>query len=349
MKKICIRRLALSVLLMFGHTALAAPDGASLYREHCAACHGLEGDGGVGVPLALPAFLGSVSDAYLAKTIRHGRPGRVMPAFRSLSEAQVDALVKHLRGWSPDEAPSFSADAIEGDVQHGRKLYAKHCAECHGAEGGGGDGTGVTFSRPRDLPIIAPALNNRGFLASASDAMIKRTLMEGREGTPMASFLEQGLSEQDIYDLVAYVRSFEQQPAPIKEPPPADKAVMRIESSYSLDDTVANVKQAAIGRNFRIIRVQHFDQGLAPEGEENEKRVIVYLCNFRMLSEALAIDPRIGLFLPCRVTVVERDGQVEVMSVNPKLLSQVFNNRELDEVCNRMTDLYRGILEEATL
>ena len=75
-------------------------------------------------------------------------------------------------------------------------------------EGEGGKGTGVTFSRRRDLPIIAPALNNPGFLAAASDEMIRHTLVYGREGTPMRSFLVQGLSEQDIDDLVSYVRSF---------------------------------------------------------------------------------------------------------------------------------------------
>ena len=45
------------------------------------------------------------------------------------------------------------------------------------AGSGGGKGTGVTFSRKRDLPVIAPALNNVGFLASASDNMIKDTIM----------------------------------------------------------------------------------------------------------------------------------------------------------------------------
>jgi cytochrome c oxidase cbb3-type subunit 3 len=46
----------------------------------------------------------------------------------------------------------------------------------------------VTFSRRRDLPFIAPTLNNAGFLATASDDMIRHTLRHGREGTPMRYF-----------------------------------------------------------------------------------------------------------------------------------------------------------------
>ena len=190
--------------------AVAAPDGSQLFRTHCAVCHGDKGDGGVGVPLALPAFLESVDDAFLHRTIRLGRPGRVMPAFTKLSDAQIEAIVSHIRGWSGKPAPEFSDAPVKGDPQKGKTLYASYCASCHGANGEGGKGTGVTFSRKRDLPIIAPALNNPGFLAAASDAMIQHTLLFGREGTPMRSFLVQGLTETDIDNLVSHVRSFAQ-------------------------------------------------------------------------------------------------------------------------------------------
>ena len=56
-----------------------------------------------------------------------------------------------------------------------------------------------------------------------------------------------------------------------------------------------------------------------------------------------------GLFLPCRVTVVETDQGVQVMSINPQNLSRLFNNNELDEACQKMHDLYAEIIEEATL
>lgn len=324
-----------------------APDGADLYSRHCAACHGIDGGGGVGVPLALPAFLNSVPDHYLETTIRRGRPGRVMPAFTQLSDAEVDAIVEHLRGWSEGVPPARDDTPVPGDRQRGAELYAEHCASCHGPEGGGGTGTGVTFSRPRDLPVIAPALNNPGFQAAASDQMIKATLMKGRPGTPMPSFIEQGLSEQDINDVVAFVRSLEPPEMPQQS---ADLEPTTVyESSYSLQETVANVKRAVVGRNFRVIREQFFDAGLVPEGQEDQRSVIIYFCNFNILNDALAVDPRVGLFLPCRVTVVEHEGKVKVMAINPKTLSKLFNNVELDRVCNEMDRVYESILEEATL
>src|SRR5574340_961448 len=178
--EIMLKRLLFAASLLAGlgiSSAMAAPDGAQLYGRNCAACHGENGNGGIGVPLALPSFQAGISDDYLRKTIHLGRPGRVMPAFPALEDAEVDAIVRYVRSWNRGISATYSAERVTGDPAHGRKLFAQYCAACHGAEGEGSKGTGVTFSRPRDLPIMAPALHNRGFLAAAPDAMIKATLM----------------------------------------------------------------------------------------------------------------------------------------------------------------------------
>lgn len=330
--------------------AHSAPDGAQLYLRHCAACHGANGNGGIGIPLALPSFLASVDDQFLRQTIRLGRPGRVMPAFPRLSDAQLDAIVGYIRGWSGKPAPVFPTAPVQGDPQHGKELYAVYCAECHGEMGEGGSGTGVTFSRRRDLPIIAPALNNPGFLAAASDAMIKHTLEIGREGTPMRSFLVQGLSEQDINDLVSAIRSMENGQVSLSTPDEAAaSAVLVEESPYTLEETVENLKQSIISQNFLLIRTDYLEHGLVPEGDEDKRQVIVHFCNFKFLYDALAIDPRVGMFLPCRVTVVQREDKVRVMAMNPLYMSNLFNNSELDRACKQMHAIYSAILEDATL
>ena len=342
-------------LLCFGSRfALATypePDGKKLYDLHCSACHGENGRGGVGVPLALPDFLNAASDQYLQKTIRLGRPGRIMPAFASLRNEQISAIVQFIHTWSDTTPAQYPETPVQGDRHKGAQLYSKHCAACHGNNGEGGHGTGVTYSRPRDLPIIAPALRNAGFLAAASDQMIKATLIKGRKNTPMPSFLKQGLVEKDINDLVSYIRSFEKTVQQGRDKPVEQQAkpTLVYESSYSFEETVENLKGAAIGANFRIIREQYFNEGLAEPGKEDKQKKIVYFCNFNTLNQALAIDSRVGLFLPCRITVVKHKEKVLVMSINPKLLSNFFNNSELDRLCQQMYETYLAILEETTL
>ena len=330
--------------------ALAAPNGAQLYGRNCASCHGAKGTGGIGVPLALPSFQASISDDYLRKTIREGRPGRVMPSFSSLTATEVEAIVQHVRGWYTGPSVRYSAKRIKGDPVHGKALFTQYCASCHGAHGEGSKGTGVTFSRPRDLPVMAPALHNPGFLAAATDSMIKATLMNGREGTPMVSFLKQGLKEQDINDLVRYVRSFETQPLPESaQILQVGSPVIIRPSPYDLATTVENVKRAVNNNNFFHGRVQTLEYGLTEPANENPKQVIVYFCNISLLNKALAVDPRVGMFLPCRITIVEQAGKVQVMSVDPKVMSRLFNNAELNQLCEQMKQSYTAILEESTL
>ena len=330
----------------------AAPHGDALYATHCSSCHGADGKGGVGIPIALPSFLDSVSNEYLVTTIRLGRPGRIMPAFDVLSDAQVTAIVRYVRSWSDKPAPAESRIIIKGNPEHGRNLYARHCSHCHGEEGSGGKGTGVTFSRKRDLPIIAPALKNTGFLKAASDEMIRDTITFGREGTPMTSMLVSGLSAEDIDDVVSYIRSLEVPAAELQQSLKEKKEEpfsLIVDSPYDLEETLENLKQAITDQNFTLIRTDYIEHGLIAKGKENKKQVVLHFCNFDFLFKALAIDPRIGMFLPCRVTVIERDGKVQLSTINPKRLSQLFNNHELDASCSEMYEIYNALLEDSTL
>jgi len=327
--------------------SVAAPQGSHLYRDYCSACHGSNGDGGVGVPLSLPDFIDRVSDQYLFKTIRLGRPDRVMPAYEELSDAQVTAIVSYMRAWSKKPAPEYKDAAVSGDIKKGELVFAQNCQSCHGQAGIGGKGTGVTFSRPRDFKIVAPALSNSGFLNSATDEMIKDSIMHGREGSPMRGYAKQ-LGEKSINDVVAYIRSLQKEiPAKAKQSEPVSTLVY--ESSVGMEETLTAVKNSIIGSNFKVIRVQRLEQGYVEKGKEDDKKVIIYFCSFSMLDRALKLDPRAGLFLPCRITLIESNNKVKMYSINPAAMSHLFNNVELKMMCDELSEKYREIMEEASL
>lgn len=334
---------------LFWSTGAWSDEGLDLFRRHCAACHGSDGSGGVGMPLSLPSFIDHVDDDYLVKTIRSGRPGRVMPPFKAFSDAEVQKLVKHLRSWTGNKPVSFSNKPVTGNRKHGQALFAQKCAACHGPNGEGGKGTGVTFSRPRGLPILPSALNNQGFLQSASDGLIKHTITRGRKGTPMPSASSLGLGKKDINDLVAFIRGWQKKNAATTTVAANEPAILIRESNNDLATTIENVKSAIVGANMKLIRIQELDKGFAEKGAENKKQMIVYSCGFSFLYEAMKIDPRVGLFLPCRITVIEDNGKIRLMAINPKRLSAHFNNSELDKLCDQMTQKYIDILDEATL
>ena len=341
--------LALAALVA-GGLARAAPDGAELYVEYCSACHQVEGQGGIGLPL-LNAKLADVSDEYLSSTIRLGRPGRVMPGFMRMSDAQVDAIVRYLRQQSGTRAVSFSKESVPGDALRGEALYAKHCAKCHGTDGRGeGKGTGVTQSRDRTFLVMPASISNPGFLASAPDRMLRRVIAAGRESSDMPAFGKGKLSESEIDDVVAYVRSFEQHGRTVEKLDPGERPTHVYESPYDFDTTVANVKGSLTGANFRIFPDRLLEQGLIDEFSVNTRQIGVRFCNFNELYGMLKIEPRLGVVLPCRITILERkEGPVLLVIPNLRVVSRWFNNDELVGLWDQMEETFTEIIDEVTL
>jgi cytochrome c55X len=74
-----------------------------LVRQDCGSCHGMSLQGGLGPPL-LPAFLRELPIAGLVATVRDGRPGTAMPAWRSqLSDDEIEWIVAQLVAGLPGE------------------------------------------------------------------------------------------------------------------------------------------------------------------------------------------------------------------------------------------------------
>jgi cytochrome c oxidase cbb3-type subunit 3 len=331
--------------------AQAAPDGRALYVEHCSACHQMDGEGGIGLPLST-AKLADVSNGYLEKTIRIGRPGRVMPAFQRMSDAQVAAIVAFLRERSGTEDRVFGDEPVGGDAENGGALFAAHCAKCHGEDGSGeGPGTGVTMSRERSFLVMPASISNTGFLGSVSNPMIHRAIEVGRKTSGMPAFGDGKLSDAEINDLVAYVRSFEGRDRDTVAPlDPGERPTHVHESPYDFETTVANVKAALSGANFRAFPDRFVEQGLTDEFSVNTRQVGVRFCNFNLMYGMLKIEPRLGTVLPCRITILEReDGRVILTVPNLRAVARWFNNEELVGLWDQMEETFNGIIEEVTL
>ncbi len=322
--------------------------GRQLFDEQCASCHGSNGKGGIGLPLSRLSVIQSLTDDYIRYTIRKGRPGRLMPAFSSLEESQVDALVAYMRSWGAVRLVKDGASHFKGDAAIGESLYKESCAMCHGDTlSGSVEGTGVTFSRKRSLPVMPPALNNPAFQDAISDQALLHVIQEGRAGTPMPAF-KSTLTHQDTHHIIAYIRSQKKTASTsVLEDEPL---TLFADSPYGFDETVKRIQEAVRSNNFRVFPRRYLEQGLADEFAINQHQVIIRFCNFNKLYGALKIEPRLGTILPCKLTVIEKqDGSVQLVYANVKVLASLFNNDRLKEVFQEIEQSYNDILDEATL
>jgi cytochrome c oxidase cbb3-type subunit 3 len=147
----------------------------------------------------------------------------MIPFGNILKKEDIEAIATYVRSWQVSGYEGLDVKRVSGSVSNGKLLFDGMCAGCHGLNGLGGPLVGGGHVTNSVAGYTGPSLNNQGFLKSATDGYIKATLMSGRVGTPMGSYLKgkQGfveLQEKEINDLVAYIRSWEKQGAGPHDP-----------------------------------------------------------------------------------------------------------------------------------
>lgn len=117
----------------------------------------------------------------------------------------------------------------------------------------------------------------------------------------------------------------------------------------TMEEAVADLKRSITSHNYVFIRQQALDMGLVSEGSEDRNIVIVYFCNFGMLDASLKVDKHVGVYLPCRVTLIREADGVRLVVMNPKFVGHALGDQSLADICERLTADYANILSEATL
>jgi mono/diheme cytochrome c family protein len=93
------------------------------------------------------------------------------------------------------------AQTPAGDPANGGKLYKRYCAGCHGADGRGG---AQTF-----MPHIEN-LTKKGYIDQVPDEYLFGVIADGGVSVGKSSYMPawgKTLSEQDIKDIIAHIRS----------------------------------------------------------------------------------------------------------------------------------------------
>jgi mono/diheme cytochrome c family protein/rhodanese-related sulfurtransferase len=129
--------------------------------------------------------------------MRTARP--LLRAFSLLALALLASSLTACRRWRPFRR----APVANAHVRHGRALYNRYCALCHGRKLQG-------YAADH-----ANALGNQNFLAIASDDFLRAAIREGRPGTPMSPWgrVRGGpLAEPEVDDIIAYIRAHARRP-----------------------------------------------------------------------------------------------------------------------------------------
>jgi len=217
---------AMSAYLASLKTAPALATGADTYKALCQRCHGDKGDGHGEIAIYLDpyprdltkaGFMNSKPMDRLTQSIQNGVAGTSMPGWgKVLNEAQVKGVLDYVlatytktprRELKARKVPTANPVAMSpASVTRGEAVFVQRCAGCHGrkADGKGPNSLDI-LPRPRNL-------RNSAFVHSVNDERLFDAILYGVQGTAMPPWIDYGLSNNDVGDLVNFIRGINPQP-----------------------------------------------------------------------------------------------------------------------------------------
>jgi len=117
--------------------------------------------------------------------------------------------------------------------------------------------------------------------------------------------------------------------------------------ALSFEDAVAKVISGLKGEGFGVLTDIDVRATLKEKlGVDFRKYRILGACNPRFAHEALAIEDRVGVLLPCNVVIQEHEpGRVEVSAVDPLSSMQVVGNPRLKGLGEKVREKLRAVID----
>jgi sulfur oxidation c-type cytochrome SoxX len=193
---------------------------AETYKALCERCHGEKGDGAGKVAWYLDpyprdftkaSFMNSKPKERFIRSIKEGVSGTSMPAWgRALKDEQAGAVLEYVlatftkeprKALKPRKVPEQNSVASSAQsIAHGEQIFLQRCTGCHGrkADGKGPNSLDI-LPRPRNL-------RNSWFVNAATDQRLMESILYGVQGTAMPPWIDYGLSQQDVGDVVNFIR-----------------------------------------------------------------------------------------------------------------------------------------------
>jgi mono/diheme cytochrome c family protein len=200
-------------------------NGAKLYNQECAQCHGPNGlgDGSQATQLSVPVAALGLSDfsrlytpAEWYSVVTQGNMEKFMPPFGNLTDRQRWDVIAY----------ALSLSISNEVITTGKLIYAENCMTCHGVNGKG-DGP-----EANKLSTELTDLTDQSIMAQRSATHLFQTISSGI--APGMPAYESILGDEERWALVSYIRSLtipNQEASENAYPLPADNSF----SDQSLD------------------------------------------------------------------------------------------------------------------
>lgn len=140
---------------------------------------------------------------------------------------------------------------------------------------------------------------------------------------------------------------------------PIATKLLRFERGYLMDfdytvttkkpfnEVVKAVEKETKSAGFRVLYTHDVTATLKEKGFEIEPFKIIEICNAKSAYTVLQADMKIGLCLPCKINVYQKDGKTYISGMRPVILSQFFPKANLGNLPTEVDEMIRGIIDKS--
>src|SRR3989338_3114555 len=122
-----------------------------------------------------------------------------------------------------------------------------------------------------------------------------------------------------------------------------------IETNKSFTQAVTDIESAVIRNGFGLLHVHDLATTLRTKGFAfNDECKVFEICNPAQAAKVLAIDMRLNMALPCRISVFTENGKTKIGLIKPvQMLSALSQDATLAQVAKEVEEKTIKMVDEA--
>jgi uncharacterized protein (DUF302 family) len=120
-----------------------------------------------------------------------------------------------------------------------------------------------------------------------------------------------------------------------------------VNTEKSFNEAVDAVEQETKSAGFRVLYIHDVAATLKEKGFEIEPFKIIEICNAKSAYAVLQADVKIGLCLPCKINVYQKNAKTYISGMRPVILSQFFPEANLGNLPTEVDIIIRSIIDKS--
>lgn len=117
-----------------------------------------------------------------------------------------------------------------------------------------------------------------------------------------------------------------------------------VASSKDFDSTVADLQTEIEKNGMRVLYIHDVQATLAQKGLARDPFKMIEFCKADYAHTLLEIDPRVSVFLPCKISVYIQDGKIHMSVLDFDHVAALFSDKFIRDILSEINKILRKVI-----